>query len=674
MLNRESLVSRFNPKLNEVDTHSPMTLGNGSFCFNADVTGLQTLYSEYKENCPLLTMADWAWHVTPNEKGEKYLESNLKLSEYDYLQRKVSYPVKEMPGNEKEYEWFRKNPHRVNLSRVRFFLDNKEIDKNQVTEISQTLNMYTGVLESSFSLDNEKVDVTTIVGNDSTLAFKVESKLCKDRLCVVFDFPYGSADITASDFKNAKAHTTKISKFNDKDLIERKMDDFSYYALFSTNMVARNTNEHEVMLLSKGTSTFNAVINYSLKKDDLKELTFKDVMEESKLRFYSFWQVGAMIDVTESEDKRADILQKRIITSMYQCCVQDLGDKPSQETGLTCNSWYGKFHLEMHPIHSGFAALYGRGRLLEKSLKWYIDILPVAKENASKNGFKGARWPKMVGPDGVDSPSPIAPLLIWQQPHIIYMLELLRLSRYRSDRVEVPNETETEFLNKYKVLIKETAAFMADFAVYNKEEDRYELLPPLYSVQEKGNPEEIKNPPFESAYWSFGLKTAYEWMAKLGEKNEEWLQISSKMARPYLHDKKLSAYEGCEDTYTKLNLDHPSMLFQYGWLSEKIHDKILKESYEEFEKVWDFKSLWGWDFALLAMVLAKNGQMEKAFDILLMESEKNSYLENGFNAQISRSDLPLYMPGNGSLLLAMTVLKSCKNWYVKTEGIMDYPF
>ncbi|MBP5454464.1 MAG: glycoside hydrolase family 65, partial [Lachnospiraceae bacterium] len=136
----------------------------------------------------------------------------------------------------------------------------------------------------------------------------------------------------------------------------------------------------------------------------------------------------------------------------------------------------------------------------------------------------------------------------------------------------------------------------------------------------------------------------------------------------------LSAFEGFDETYTKLNLDHPSMLFQYGWLSEKIHEKILKESFEEFERVWDFKSLWGWDFALLAMVLAKNGRMEKAFDILLMESEKNSYLENGFNAQVSRNDLPLYMPGNGSLLLAMTVLKSCKNWYVKTEGIMEYPF
>ena len=30
----------------------------------------------------------------------------------------------------------------------------------------------------------------------------------------------------------------------------------------------------------------------------------------------------------------------------------------------------------------------------------------------------------MIGPDGYDSPSPVGPLLIWQQPHPIYYAEL----------------------------------------------------------------------------------------------------------------------------------------------------------------------------------------------------------------------------------------------------------
>lgn len=42
----------------------------------------------------------------------------------------------------------------------------------------------------------------------------------------------------------------------------------------------------------------------------------------------------------------------------------------------------------------------------------------------ARNGYKGARWPKMIATEGVDCPSNIAPLLVWQQPHIIYMHEM----------------------------------------------------------------------------------------------------------------------------------------------------------------------------------------------------------------------------------------------------------
>ena len=369
MLNRESLVTRYNPTLESIDTHAPMTLGNGEFAFNADVTGLQTLYDEYKENCPLTTMADWAWHTAPSDEGKIYKASELKLTEYDYLGRKVTYPVKEIPGNEKEYEWFRKNPHRANLSRIRLYLDKRPIEAKEINSISQTLDMYTGVLKSSFNIGSEKVLVTTAVGKADTLAIKVESKLCKERLSILVDFPYGSSDITASDFDKKEKHSTALRTLDGKSLVERKMDDLSYYVLLTTTMAVKPGKAHEISLSSNGATSFTVVFGFSDNKDSFKETSFKDILEESKVRFYTYWNMGAMIDVTESEDKRADILQKRIITSMYQCLVQDLGNMPSQETGLTCNSWYGKFHLEMHPIHSAFAALYGRGALLEKSLK-----------------------------------------------------------------------------------------------------------------------------------------------------------------------------------------------------------------------------------------------------------------------------------------------------------------
>ena len=64
------------------------------------------------------------------------------------------------------------------------------------------------------------------------------------------------------------------------------------------------------------------------------------------------------------------------------------------------NSWYGKFHLEMHWWHAAHFPLWGRVHLLEKSLWWYRSILPKAKELAAVQGYAGARWPKTVGPTG----------------------------------------------------------------------------------------------------------------------------------------------------------------------------------------------------------------------------------------------------------------------------------
>ena len=41
---------------------------------------------------------------------------------------------------------------------------------------------------------------------------------------------------------------------------------------------------------------------------------------------------------------------------------------------------------------------------------------------------------------------------------------------------------------------------------------------------------------------------------------------------------------------------------------------------------------------------------------------------------VSHWHLPLYLPGNGALLLAMTAMRNAPGWYIETEGIMEYPF
>ena len=329
----------------------------------------------------------------------------------------------------------------------------------------------------------------------------------------------------------------------------------------------------------------------------------------------------------------------------------------------------------MVPYHQAHFILMGRGYLVEKTLDWFLEILPKAKANAARNGYKGARWPKMIDPEAFDSPSIIAPLLVWQQPHILYMLELLRESRYGKTPVEETyGISECAFLEKYKPLVLETAVFMADYVVYHAEKGVYEILPPVIPVQENHPPRITKNPSFEVAYWRFGLKVAYEWLQALGETHPEFLEVSQKMAPVHIADGLIEAHENCTETYTKYNTDHPSMLYSYGMLSDEIDETVLLHSLDTFRKGWNLVSMWGWDFAMLAMIYEKLGKSGDAYDMLLWETEKNAYVVSGNNAQLSRTDLPLYLPGNGSLLMAMSLLGNSDTFTVEKEGVMEYPF
>jgi len=681
MIHRENLIRKFNPALTKVVTDSPITVGNGGLAFTADVTGLQTLYDEYSDACPVLTMSTEAWHSMPDDNGRYYGPENITMTEYFNGERHFKYPVKCYPEESQIYDWLRQNPHRFNLLRLSFKLDGNNITSKDITGIRQSLDLYTGILTSKFKLDGKEVLVETLVGLGQTLGVRVESTLLKERLTVEATFPYGSPDKIASDFNAPNKHTTKIVKTTTEKgqssmLLSRKLDRDEHYVLINGEVKSESNGVHCVKLSipEQRRKGMSFCVSFAKNPGELAEVSFKQAYEQSVKRFYAFWNKGAIIDVTSSPDERAEELQRRIILSMYLTFIQCSGKLPPQETGLTCNSWYGRFHLEMHPIHAAYLALFGKGDLLERSFDFYLKNLDKAKEIAAKNGFKGARWPKMTSNIADQAPSVIAPLLIWQQPHLIYMLELLRRARYSDKRVEVPGITEEEFLTKYKDLISETAAFMADFASYDKDGDRYVLKPPMYSVQEKGDPEKIMNPPFELAYWSFGLRTAYEWMHDIGEDHEDWLKIADSMAKAPVYDGLLAAYEGATDTYDNLSIDHPSMLFAYGFISGEVDKDILKASIEKMKECWDFDSLWGWDFAFLAMTYAKLGMYDEAFDMILCKTNKNIFGINGNNIQGTRKDLPLYLPGNGALLLAMSALKSTKNWYVETEGIMDYPF
>ncbi|MBD4633035.1 hypothetical protein GUG51_20745, partial [Xanthomonas citri pv. citri] len=60
----------------------------------------------------------------------------------------------------------------------------------------------------------------------------------------------------------------------------------------------------------------------------------------------NFWSNGGVVDFSNCTDPRAAELERRVVLSQYLLATNCAGTTPPQETGLTYNSWFGKFHME----------------------------------------------------------------------------------------------------------------------------------------------------------------------------------------------------------------------------------------------------------------------------------------------------------------------------------------
>ena len=119
-----------------------------------------------------------------------------------------------------------------------------------------------------------------------------------------------------------------------------------------------------------------------------------------------------------------------------------------------------------------------------------------------------------------------------------------------------------------------------------------------------------------------------------------------------------------------------------------IDRKIMENTLDRIEDSWKFETMWGWDFAMMAMTAARLGQPERAVSFLLMDTGKNTYVVSGNNYQKDNLHLPLYLPGNGALLMAMAMMiggwgetkDACpgfpKNglWNIEYENIHGLPY
>jgi hypothetical protein len=618
-IDRQALVTRHNPKITTAEAWAPLSVGNGRFCFTGDVTGLQTFTEHYQQHgIPLETQARWSWHSNPNPNGYKLEDANRPFTAYG--------KTKGYPTNDKgpAGQWLRENPHAMPLPRIAFDLAREG-----------------GAPLAPADVNNPRLDWT-----------------------------------------QPETHTTTIAAQTDRTLALRHERDGSTYHLLVASEQAwapLRTGPHSFRLEPTAAPVFEFTVAFGPTPPAVG-VTFRDVVGSAGGHWARFWQSGGAIDFSGSTDPRAAELERRVVLSQYLTAIQFTGDFPPSESGLTNSTWYQKHHTEMIWWHTAHFALWGRGEYLAKNLDWFVGNLPVARALARSRGLEGARWAKMIGPDGRESPGG-NPLITWNQPHPIHLAELL----YR----DTPTPAT---LARYRELVQDTAAAMASMLHWDAPRQRFNLGPPMWIAQEIYDQATSMNPTYELSYWIRGLTIAQQWRERLGlPRDAEWDRRIKLIAALPQKDGKYVAIETTPDTWDNQasRHDHPSFLMALGQLpGDGVDRAVMARTLEAVLASWDWETkIWGWDYPMVAMTAARLGEPKKAVDILLFTAgPNNAYKPNGHCPQ--RQDLPVYLPANGALLAAVALMAGGWDdapkmnapgfprdgtWVVRSEGLRPLP-
>jgi hypothetical protein len=717
-IDRHALVTRHNVELAQVDPHAPLMVGNGDLAFTADITGLQTFPEQYSALAPLLTMAQWAWHSFPNPRG---------WSEEDGL---VQVPVP--GGGTQPYPWIRdwaeldgkpalvwlrENPHRFSLGRLSLVLDGQAPRFEQVTDVRQSLDLWNGILHSRFRLNGEPVTVDTLVDPArDTVVVAIGSPLVgAGRLGVDVRYPGVSATLNPdpSDFAHDERHrTTIIARRVDGLQVERRLDDTVLGStILAPQAAISQVGPHHFRVLPIEGDHLHVGVSFDRGGvGDWPDIA--GAAQRTASAWQDYWRGGGAIDFSGSTDPRAAELERRVVLSQYLARINEGGAIPPQEEGLFSNSWNGKFHLEVQPLHLAHFAAWGRPELLERNLGWYLTALPSAEQTARQHGVEGAWWTKMTGPEGRNSPSTINPFIMWQQPAPIYLAEMVW--RARRDRAT---------LDRYAELVEQTAKLLASWP-RRDESGALVLGPPIVPVQENHPPLTTVNPAFEAEFFRYGLGVAQQWRERRGlSRNPEWDAVIAALAPPALADglvlpaaserdfwRQTVACSGDATRQGCLNRDHPSMLMAYGLIAGRVDPEAMRHTLRAVERHWDLRQTWGWDFPVIAMTAARLGEREDAVDWLFRDLPNNRWGVSGMTPRVHldtetrlvgpaaangsagpdgpgfRRAAETYFPSNGSLLLAVAMMAAGwdgshgaapgfpeHGWVVRTEGLNPVP-
>src|SRR4030095_4962570 len=281
-INRQAVVQRHNIHINKIDSLSLLTVGNGNFAFTVDATGMQSFPDAYANGVPLGTQSVWGWHSFPNTE-------NLKIEEaqkvYELEGRKISYTVqpKEPERAKKAVEYFRVNPHRLQLGNIGLEIKLKDgslATANDIKNINQVLDLWTGIITSSFTVEGIPLKVSTVCHQtQDAVSFRIESALLKTKNIQVrfrIPFPNSQWKDVGNNWNNEISFSSATQYTDSNAIVSVGLDTTNYRLNLKWNTAAKlekqNLNYYTIQpngenFVFEFTCLFNRVFNqHSLPK------------------------------------------------------------------------------------------------------------------------------------------------------------------------------------------------------------------------------------------------------------------------------------------------------------------------------------------------------------------------------------------------------------------------
>ena len=650
-IDRKAVVQRHNICIEHSLKQSPAQVGNGRFAFGMDITGLQTFI-------PFNTLSDWGWHSFPLEDGVSV--DDYRLFEFETAGVKRLY-YNRTNATEKQKaatDYLMMNPHRVHLGRIGFILkkrDGSQALEQDLSDCKQYTELWTGEVHSSFTLEGERVTLTTICHPDKDeILISLHSSLCsQDRLSIFVEFPYAdskSFNKFVGDYGADNLHYSEIvSRSKSEAMLRHKMDSLDYFLKTAwtgdVNVESRGVHRYE---FTPSSDTLECAFLFT--QDGREEIEgYSESLDKNIASWEKYWMQGAAIDLSESTDPRWKELERRVVLSQYLMRINESGLYPPQEAGLVNNGWYGRYHFEMIWWHAAHYFFWDRPQYCDKYLQVYKEFMPVAMERASLEGRIGARWPKCTANYNREWPGSAHAFLIWQQPHPIYFAEM----DYRLH----PRQSTLE---KWADVVIATADYMADYVVWDEAKRKYIIASPVLPVSENTDPLTTVNPAFELAYFRFSLSLALKWADRLDlspSRTAKWRKVLRKLDLPPIKDGYYVTDETMENMWEEHNYEHPAITGMYGWLpGDGINKRVFRKTFYRVLDKWKMDKIWGWDFPMLAMAAARLGDPSKAIDLLTTTEHKFAFDPHGY---ADTWPFP-YFPANGGLLTAIAMM--CEGW------------